>query len=93
MNLGKKTLIDTISEHVEISKKDISAVVDAVLDTIVETVSNGDKVSIPGFGTFEARKRAARTCRNPQTGSTMEVPAKTVPGFKAGKTFKETVNN
>lgn len=93
MNLSKRTLVNVISENIEISKKDISAVIDAVIDTIVETVSNGDKVTIPGFGTFEARKRAARVGVNPMTGSKINIPAKTVPGFKAGKSFKETVNN
>ena len=61
-------------------------------ETIEKTVSKGKKVTLVGFGTFEARKRAARTGRNPQTGKEIKIPAKTVPTFTAGKKFRELVN-
>ena len=63
----------------------------ATLETIQKTVSKGKKVTLVGFGTFEARKRAARTGRNPQTGAALKIAAKTVPAFTAGKKFKELV--
>ncbi len=62
------------------------------MSTVQTTVSKGKKVTLVGFGTFESRKRAARTGRNPQTGKAIKIAAKTVPVFSAGKKFKETVN-
>ena len=58
------------------------------MDTIEAALANGDRVTLVGFGTFEARKRAARTGRNPQTGAPLKIEAKTVPAFVAGKKFK-----
>ena len=75
----------------EHSQKATADVVAAVLETIEKTVSKGKKVTLVGFGTFEARKRAARTGRNPQTGAELKIAAKTVPAFSAGKKFKELV--
>jgi DNA-binding protein HU-beta len=57
----------------------------------MEAVAAGDKVTLVGFGSFEARERAAREGRNPQTGKTLQIPATTVPGFSAGKQFKDLV--
>ena len=93
MNLNKGTLVDAVVENVDYSKKEVAAVIDALIETITEAVSNGDKVTLFGFGTFESVKREARTCRNPQTGANVTVPARNVPKFKASKTFKELVNN
>lgn len=64
----------------------------ALLETIKEEVAKDEKVQLIGFGTFEARKRNARTGKNPQTGGAIEIPAATVPAFKAGKAFKDMVN-
>ena len=72
----------------EIAKK---AILSATLEVIEKTVAKGKKVTLVGFGTFEARKRAARTGRNPQTGAELKIAAKTVPAFSAGKKFKELV--
>ena len=63
-----------------------------VLDTITKTVAKREKVTIPGFGTFESRERSARTGRNPQTGAEIQIAASTVPGFKAGAKFKAAVS-
>ena len=90
--MTKKELTRKIAEEQAISQKQAAAIVDSVFDTITDAVAAGDKVSIPGFGTFELRTRAARTGRNPRTRETVEIPASTVPGFKAGKAFKEKVN-
>ena len=74
----------------EVAKK--ANVTQTWVDTIQKTVAKGKKVTLVGFGTFEARKRAARTGRNPQTGKELKIPAKTVPAFSAGKKFKTVVN-
>ena len=90
--MTKKELIKKIADEQVISQKQASAIVDSVFDSIVASVAAGEKVSIPGFGTFESKTRAARTGRNPRTKETVEIPASTVPVFKAGKEFKEKVN-
>lgn len=75
----------------EISKKAIRAVLKANNDLIVGAVSNGDKVTYVGFGTYEQRARAERKGRNPQTGAELTIPAAKVPAFKPGKGFKDEV--
>ena len=89
--MNKQELIHKITTDAELTQKQASAALDSVLDTIVSTVASGDKVQLVGFGTFEAKKRGARIGRNPQTKETVEIPASVVPAFKAGKAFKEAV--
>jgi DNA-binding protein HU-beta len=89
--MNKQDLVAQISAQLDLSKREAGDAVDAVFDSIARAVSKGEKVSIPGFGSFEKRKRAARTARNPQTGAAIKVPATSVPAFKAGKEFKESV--
>ena len=74
-----------------VSQKAGSDILSATLEVIEKSVAKGKKVTLVGFGTFEARKRAARTGRNPQTGAELKIAAKTVPAFSAGKKFKELV--
>lgn len=93
MNLNKTELVNATAEASGYAKKDILAVLDAFIETVEKTVANGDKVTLFGFGTFEARKRAARTGRNPVNGETIQIPARTVPAFSASKAFKEIVNS
>ena len=90
--MTKKELAKKIAEDQVISQKQAVAIVHSVFDSIAATVATGEKVSIPGFGTFATKTRAARTGRNPRTKETVEIPASTVPVFKAGKEFKEKVN-
>ena len=90
--MNKEELVKEISKRTKVSQKQSSEILTAILDTIEKTISKGKKVTLVGFGTFEARKRAARTGRNPQTGKELKIPAKTVPVFSAGKKFKEVVN-
>lgn len=92
MNVTKFELVDNVAENIGVTKKDALLVLDALLETITETVANGEKVTLIGFGSFEAKKRAPRTGRNPLTGASIAIPAKTVPTFSAGKAFKELVN-
>jgi DNA-binding protein HU-beta len=80
-----------VAEKAGMTKKDTEKVVSAVFDGITESLSNGDKVQIIGFGTFDVRNRKAREGRNPATGEAIKIPAVKVPVFKAGKAFKDTV--
>ena len=89
--MNKTELITAVAEKTGMSKKDADSAVNAVLDTIIEAVACEEKVQIVGFGTFEARKRAARTGINPQTKQQIKIAASTVPAFKAGKAFKDAV--
>jgi DNA-binding protein HU-beta len=90
--MNKGELVDAVAAKANTSKKDADQVLTALIEVIQETVASGDKVTLVGFGTFEARQRAAREGRNPKTGETMMIPATTVPAFSAGKGFKERVS-
>ena len=90
--MNKSELIDAIAEKGGVSKSDAGKALDATIASITEALKSGDTVTLVGFGTFEARKRSARTGRNPQTGKEIKIPAKTVPAFTAGKKFKTVVN-
>jgi DNA-binding protein HU-beta len=89
--MNKAELVDAIAEKAEVSKKHADAVLSAALETIVEAVSEGDKVTLVGFGSFEQRERKEREGRNPKTGESMTIAATKVPAFTAGKAFKDTV--
>lgn len=90
--MNKTELIDTTANNAGMTKTDVQKTLEAMLDTITREVRRGEKVALTGFGTFELRKRAARTGRNPQTGEQMRVPASKAPAFKPGKAFKDAVN-
>lgn len=87
--MNKSELVDALSRATELSKRAAGEALDAVLGIIQSTVASNEKVTIPGFGTFELRSRAARMARNPQTGATIKVPATKAPAFKAGAEFKQ----
>ena len=89
--MNKGELIEVIADKADVTKKEAELVLSATLETIIESVSEGEKVSLVGFGSFEKRHRKARTGRNPQTGEELTIAATDVPGFSAGKGFKETV--
>ena len=89
--MNKGELIDAVAAKAEVSKKDADAIVTAMVEAIMEAVASGDKVSLVGFGSFEPRDRQAREGRNPKTGETLKIAATTVPGFSAGKGFKQLV--
>lgn len=90
--MTKKDLTRKIAEEQLLPMKKAAAIVDSIFDDIADAVAVGDKVNIGGFGIFEAKTRAARIGRNPQTKEVVKIPAATVPGFKAAKAFKEKVN-
>ncbi|HHT36191.1 MAG TPA: HU family DNA-binding protein [Firmicutes bacterium] len=91
--MTKTDLVDQVAAKTNLTKKDAAAAVDAVFASITESLAQGEKVQIIGFGSFEVRERAERTGRNPQTGAEMTIPAKSVPAFKAGKQLKDAVEN
>jgi DNA-binding protein HU-beta len=90
--MNKAELIDSVASSADLSKAAATRAVDAVVDTITETLRKGDSCTLVGFGTFEVRERSARTGRNPQTGETIQIKASKAPAFKAGKAFKDAVN-
>lgn len=89
--MNKGELVDAITEKASVTKKQADAVLTATIEAIMEAVSEGEKVTLVGFGTFEGRERQAREGRNPSTGQPINIPATTVPAFSAGKLFKEKV--
>ena len=89
--MTKQDLIDVVSEQAGLTKKETGAVVDVVLSTIVDSLKRGEKVALVGFGTFEAKLRKAREGRNPATGETIQIAARTVPSFKAGRAMKDAL--
>lgn len=90
--MNKEELVQELAKKTNISQKKAAEVVSSLIDSIQNAVAKGKKVTLVGFGTFESRKRAERTGRNPQTGDTIKIAAKKVPAFSAGKKFKELVN-
>lgn len=90
--MTKQELIKKIAADTGVSQKQAGEVLDSAIQNIMEAVAAGDKVQFTGFGTFEARKREARTGVNPRTKEKVEIPASVSPAFKAGKVFKDKVN-
>jgi len=90
--MNKSELIDAVASKTGLSRTDATNATDALLDSIVGALKDGDQVTLVGFGTFSVRARAARSGRNPQTGETIQIKASNSPGFKAGKAFKDAVN-
>lgn len=93
--MNKTELIAKTQENIdiEVSKKDLTTIVDGVIKTIQDAVVSGDRVQLVGFGTFEATTRAAREGRNPATGESISIPKSKAPRFKSGKAFKDAVKN
>lgn len=89
--MNKTELIAKVAETTELTKKDATKAVDAVLDAIADALKDGDKVQLIGFGNFEVRERAARKGRNPQTGEEIEIASSKIPAFKPGKQLKDSI--
>ena len=90
--MNKSDLVSAISDGSGLSKADAARALEATTSAISGALSNGDSVTISGFGSFLVRSRAARSGRNPQTGATIQISASKLPAFKAGKLLKESVN-
>ncbi|HET7657217.1 MAG TPA: HU family DNA-binding protein [Bacillales bacterium] len=89
--MNKTDLINSVAESAELSKKDATKAVDSVFQVISDSLKDGNKVQLIGFGNFEVRERSARKGRNPQTGEEIEIAASKVPAFKPGKALKDAV--
>jgi DNA-binding protein HU-beta len=89
--MNKGELIESVAKDAKISKAQAQAALDSFVKNVKKSLKKGDKVTIVGFGTFSANKRAARTGRNPATGATIKIPARKVPKFTAGKDLKDSI--
>ncbi len=90
--MNKTELIEAIVKESGLKKKDAEAGLAAFIEVVEKALAKGDKVQLVGFGTFEAKKRAAREGRNPKTGATIKIKASKYPAFSAGKAFKDKLN-
>ncbi len=89
--MTKKELADEVAAKAKLKKKDAEDAVDAMLDGITKALKKGQKVQLVGFGTFEVRKRKARTGINPQSKQKIKIPASKAPAFRAGKALKDAI--
>ena len=90
--MNKKDLIGKIAEEAGIKKSEAEKALKAFEDAVIETLKDGDKVTLVGFGTFSVSTRKARKGRNPSTGEEIDIPAKKTPKFLPGKAFKDSIN-
>ena len=90
--MNRADLVEQIAQSAEISKSAAERAVDALIGAVKATLRKDEMVTLVGFGTFYAGKRAARTGRNPQTGAPLEIKAARVPKFRAGKALKDAIN-
>ena len=90
--MNKAEFIEAVADAAELSKADAGRAVDAMIAVITKALKKGDTVTLVGFGTFDVRKRGARTGRNPRTGEEIKIEASKNPAFKAGKALKDAVN-
>lgn len=89
--MNKMALVEAVQTKLDCTKKTAEDAVETVFDTIIQTLSQGEEVSIAGFGVFLAKKRDARMGVNPRTGEKIQIKATTTPKFRAGKALKEAV--
>ena len=90
--MNKSELINALAEKTQLSKKNAEKALNAFVDTVNGALAKGEKVQLIGFGTFDVKKRPARTARNPRTGAEIKIAASKAPSFKAGKALKDKVN-
>lgn len=90
--MTKAELVEDVARAAELTKKDAERLVEIVFESIIETLNQGEKIELRGFGSFRVRERGARRGRNPKTGDPVDIPAKRVPYFKPGKELKELIN-
>jgi integration host factor subunit beta len=90
--MTKAELVEDVASAADLTKKDAERLVEVVFESIIETLNQGEKIELRGFGSFRVRSRGARRGRNPKTGAPVDIPAKRVPYFKPGKDLKELIN-
>ena len=93
VSMTKAELVDILSSKINLTKKDSERIVNIVLGSIINSLAEGDKVELRGFGSFRTRKRNSRDGRNPRTGESVAVPTKNIPFFKAGKDLRKIVDD
>ena len=91
--MNKRELVSTLSSNLQITDAEAQRFVDSFQGIITNALSNGEEISLIGFGRFHIKKQRARIGRNPSTGESIKIPAKVLPAFSPGKTLKETVNS
>jgi len=89
--MNKTQLIDAMAQKAGIRKTDATKALNGLIEAVTTALRDGETISLVGFGSFQTRKRAARTGRNPKTGSPLKIAASRVPSFKAGKALKDAV--
>ncbi len=90
--MTKAELVDQVARSASITKKDAEMIVNTVFESIVQSLKDGDKIELRGFGSFRIRQRGSRVGRNPKTGDRVFVPPKRIPYFKPGKDLRELLN-
>lgn len=90
--MNKEDLVKEVAKKTKVTQKEVGEILNSVIEVIEKNVSKGKKITLVGFGTFEAKKRASRVARNPQTNVPLTIPERTVPVFTPGKAFKTLVN-
>ena len=90
--MNKSELVAAIAEKAQLSRKDSDKIVSTFAEVVGDSLAQGDKVQLVGFGTFAVKDRPAREARNPRTGESVKIAASKAPGFKAGKALKDKVN-
>ena len=89
--MNKTELVTAVSEKTGLAKKDAERAVNAMLETVAESLKKGEKVQLTGFGIFEVKDREVRVGRNPRTKTAIQIPATRTPAFKASKALKDSV--
>jgi DNA-binding protein HU-beta len=90
--MKKADLVDVVAQQKNLQRQQVEITIDALIDAIADGLSKGERIDLRGFGAFAVRESAARTGRNPQTGAPIEIAARKVPTFKAGKELRDKVN-
>ena len=90
--MTKADLVERVAVEAELTKKDAEQLVEIVLDSIIHSLNEGEKIELRGFGSFRIRERNSRKGRNPKTGAAVDIPAKRVAYFKPGKEVRERLN-
>jgi integration host factor subunit beta len=90
--MTKAELVEKVANEINLTKKQTEAIVGIIFQSITDSLAEGDKVELRGFGSFRVRERNSRVGRNPKSGEKVEVPSKKVPFFKAGKELREIVD-
>lgn len=91
--MTKAELVEEVAKSTQLTKKHAEIIVNTVFESIVDSLKDGEKIELRGFGSFRIRERGSRVGRNPKTGDKVEVPSKRIPYFKPGKQLKELLNS